>query len=198
MTKGKYATKAINRLAAVDNEVIVELRAKLQSAEATNRVLAEEVSVLTRRLNGTVTQEAAMLAQEEIARLADELRDQHSIHAGQVESLAFNLLDLYSEHNCHVGEGGNAEKFNTEFAALFGMSDRAGELMDYIHRNEDEWRDDNRHSRRATSTAKKIRHQRSRLLDTQRNPGAFRSKQPKNGLYYGRVEVRPEDMGLPR
>jgi hypothetical protein len=198
--KGKYAAKAINRTAAVDNEVIADMRAKLEESRRENLALRDEVVVLNGKLNRSVTREAAQLAQQEIESLRAEIIEQSALHEEHLEALAFDLFDLYSKHNCAVGPGGDAEKFNAEFAQIFGMSNRYGELIDYMSTlpNREDRTATNRRSRRATSTVKKIRHQRSRLVDRQRNPGAFKRAAPEDGLSYGRVSVFPEELGLPR
>ena len=198
--KGKYATKAINRAAATDNEVIVEMREKLDESTRENVALREQVAVLNGKLTRSVTREAAQLAQQEIESLRAELLEQRGLVQDHLQSLAFDLFDLYSEHNCSVGEGGNAEKFNVEYAQLFGMSDRYGELIDYMSTlpNRRHQFGTNRRNRRATSTVKKVRQQRTRLIDQQRNPGAFRKPEAVDGLTYGRVSVYPEDLGAPR
>jgi len=198
--KGKYATKAINRAAATDNEVIADMRGKLDESQRETIALRDQVEVLNGKLKRSVTREAAQLAQQEIESLHARIIEQGDLHQEFLDGLAFELFDLYAKHNCYVGEGGDAQKFNAEFAQVFGISDRYGELIDYMSTlpNRDDGTGTNRRNRRATSTVRKIRHQRARLIDTQRNPGAFRRPVAEDGLTYGRVSVFPEDLGLPR
>lgn len=198
--KGKYATKAINRAAATDNEVIADMRDKLDESNRENVALREQVAVLNGKLGRSVTREAAQLAQEEIESLRAEILEHRELFQAYLQALAFDLFDLYAKHNCAVGEGGNAEKFNEEYARLFGMSDRYGELIDYMSTlpNRDNQTVSNRRNRRATSTVKKVRATRAWLKDQHRNPGAFRKPEPIDGLTKGRVTVYPEDLGAPR
>lgn len=200
MAKGKYAAKALNRAAAIDNDVIVELRHKLAAADDEIKALTEKLNEAGRQIHSHAMSEAGRIAQDEIRSLHDELQEQDQKHRAHLEALAFDLLDLYAEHDCAVGENFDAKTFNTEFAELFGLSDRTGEILDYVEsfNRRERQRNSNRRSRRATSTARKIRSQVARLKDIQRNPGRFGHKAPEGGLYYGRVSVTPDEIGLPR
>jgi hypothetical protein len=198
--KGKYATKAINRAAATDNQVIADLRQKLEQSDRENSGLRGRVAVLNAKLSRSVTREAAKLAQQEVQSLRSEVSEQRDLFRAYLEALAFDLFDLYAKHNCRVGEGESADKFNEEYARLFHMSDRYGELIDYMSTlpNRDSQAAINRRNRRATNTLKKVRATRAWLVDQHRNPGAFRKAEPLDGLTQGRVSVYPEDLGMPR
>jgi hypothetical protein len=198
--KGKYATKAINRAAATDNEVIADMRERLEQLNRQNFALREQVAVLNAKLGRSVTREAAKLAQQEVESLRSEVGEQRDLFREYLQGLAFEIFDLYAKHDCSVGDGGNADKFNEEYARLFHMSDRYGELIDYMSTlpNRDSQTAINRRNRRATNTLKKVRATRAWLVDQHRNPGAFRKAEPLDGLTKGRVSVYPEDLGMPR
>lgn len=198
--KGKYATKAINRAAATDNEVIADMREQLERSNRENCALREQVAVLNAKLGRSVTREAAKLAQQEVESLRSEVSEQRDLFRAYLQALAFDLFDLYAKHNCSVGHGESADKFNEEYARLFGMSDRYGELIDYMSTlpNRDSQPAINRRNRRSTNTLKKVRATRAWLVDQHRNPAAFRRPEPIDGLTHGRVSVYPEDLGMPR
>ena len=77
--KGKYATKAINRAAATDNEVIADMREKLEQLNRENFALREQVAVLNAKLGRSVTREAAKLAQQEVESLRAEVGEQRDL-----------------------------------------------------------------------------------------------------------------------
>jgi predicted RNase H-like nuclease (RuvC/YqgF family) len=180
--KGKYAAKAANRAASVDNDVIVELREQLAQVRGENRRLSNELSTLNRSTMSAAMREAKRLADDEIERLNSELAEERTRAQEHLRALAFDLLDLYHEHGCTTGEDGNSEEFNLEFARLFGLSDRYDELYDYIGELTGRNRDDgghtaggiqmNRFERRMTSTAKKVRRVNSMTRDMRYGKGA--------------------------
>lgn len=176
MAKGKYAAKAINRAAALDNDVIAELRAQLKVAQGRITELTDEVKAKTSATNSDIMRRAGELACAEVDRMSVELQMQSQNHQKHIEALAFDLLDLYTEHGCVTASYGDVDAFNIEFARLFGLSDRAGELVDYIKaaRNDSIGNQPtNRYLRRFTATAKKMRRADAALRDLHRNPRAF-------------------------
>jgi hypothetical protein len=207
VSKGKYSTRAINRAAAVDDEVITELRHKLQAEQQRCAKLEAQINAFEKSNSGGLMREAHRIAHEEISRLNAELADERQHHRTYLEQLAFDLLDLYAEHDCQVGEVGNVDEFNTEFARFFGMSDRFGELVDHVEHarestpesgNKRSGRFHNRLARRSTSTNKKVRRVDAMLNDFQRNPGRFGiGVKPGQRLYYGRARG-PESLEPPR
>lgn len=77
MARGKYASKAMNRAAAVDNEVIVELRAKLAAVEQERTKLVVALNNANRKLTsevGALVTKAVQVERESLAEQHEQLR----------------------------------------------------------------------------------------------------------------------------
>ena len=82
MAKGKYAAKAVNKAAAVDNEVIAELRDRVAKLEESNRQLNHQLDIVERPQKAEILERAEELA---AARL-DLLSQQHESEVAALKS----------------------------------------------------------------------------------------------------------------
>lgn len=85
MTRGKYAAKAANRMANLDNELLQQaIEDRNQAREERDAVLLE-LRALKRDMQGVAMREASRLAESEIRRLNDELREMQIRHIADNE-----------------------------------------------------------------------------------------------------------------
>jgi hypothetical protein len=168
MSRGRYRARADARERALVNEAVLAANAKI--AELTHE-LAEtrhHLAMIRRSLQSEAMNEARVLADAEIKRLEGEVAAAHEEHNAHVEALAFDLLDLFFEHGAKCPTPHATEAFNIHFCEMFGLSDRFGEIYDYIEKirlgqqdadAEDEKgdRDLARWERRFTNTTRKVR-----------------------------------------
>ena len=125
MATGKYAARAANRAAALDNEVIADLRAKLAAAQTERDRLAGELEAQRRRATGEVNRrvDAAMAAERAATvtareREAVELAQwKHDVAADVIEVAAAWVRGLRNNL------GDDAEVIP---ASMFGPTDTEG------------------------------------------------------------------------
>ncbi|MET8648501.1 hypothetical protein [Nocardia aurea] len=126
MTKGKYAAKAKNRLANLDNEILQEVVAERDSLKHDLDQTRQEIAELTRDVHSTVMRKAGELAAEELDRLRTQLRDLEKSNAELVENLAFETFEFLGKWKS--GSSSDASEID-KLAEAFGMGDRVGELF---------------------------------------------------------------------
>lgn len=142
--KGKYAAKAANRTAAVDNEVAAELRAKLAAATAENCDLRAQLVNEQSRRNGMLLAEI-----EERSRVVvEEARDAATCQLAKMQERLDEAADLVAEfvrewRDALVGQFGEdapifsrrAMGIDHDHRSLLGIFEklapqRAGELVE--------------------------------------------------------------------
>lgn len=176
MTRGKCAAAAANRRLADAEAAIKQAQAETEKLRTELGHARDELELERRERNSTILARSDRLSHKLIESARAEVIRSQQLHSEHIETLAFALLDLYSDHGCTAGN--DVEGFNLSFAELFGMSDRYGEIWDYIRSlqgelygidgvapadpdpddpDDDRGRELNRYEKRFTSTAKKIR-----------------------------------------
>lgn len=126
MSKGKYAAKAINRAAATDNEVIVDLRRKLSEAEAQRDSLASELDATRRRMTGEVNRRVDSATADERARMREALDTSEEDVRTRMGSVSDELLSFVREW-CEALERWAGEDFEVIPAgALRPVDDTSG------------------------------------------------------------------------
>lgn len=124
MTKGKYAAKAKNRLANLDNEILQDVIAQRDALKVERDNLSAQLEGASRDLVAKAMRKAEELSRQEVARLEAELRKERADRATEREQTCFELFRLFVETNARVNDGNY-----DSFAELFGMGDRIGELV---------------------------------------------------------------------
>lgn len=124
MTKGKYAARAANREARLDNELLVEKMAEIarlkRALANTERLLADE-----RRDRGAIiTARADELSAEQIKRVQDEAAAAATEHAADNEQTALLLAQWLQDTDLNVMPG----ELDGVFTRLVGAA-RTGEFL---------------------------------------------------------------------
>lgn len=127
MAKGKYAARAVNRAAAIDNDVIVELRAKLAAAEADRDRLAGELDAQVRRVTGEVNRRVDAAMRDERAAMAAAHDQEVAALAAFKAEVADEVVDMVDSikdgYAYQIGEMGGEYRVP---AALINPMDSGG------------------------------------------------------------------------
>lgn len=129
MAKGKYGTRALNRSAAIDNDVIAELRGQLNVARSETQDLRQRLAVAEGRSKAEVMREAGKLAQEEVeaARARVEAAEKGAEHA--LADAGIQAWKLFKKYECQVGRGYSFANFVRDYMPIFGIDDLFHDLM---------------------------------------------------------------------
>lgn len=92
MAKGKYATRALNRAASIDNDVIVELREEVSALRTQLNVVNSQLSAERSRHSAEVMRAASDVANAEVSRVRDELERAKRLHADALYDIAIAYL----------------------------------------------------------------------------------------------------------
>lgn len=125
MTKGKYAAKAKNRLANLDNEILQQVVAERDALRRERDELARRIEEGERSTNAIAMRKASDLAGEEIQRLTDELVEAKAFHASELERLCLEVFRLFDKHDPHFADASAGD----DFAELFGMGAQIGRMI---------------------------------------------------------------------
>lgn len=127
MTKGKYAAKAKNRLANLDNEILQEVVAERDALKAELNKMTMDLNSVRRDINAQAMHKGAELAAADVNRISSELAEAKEFHASELERIAFEAFKLIFPTEIRTKQiGGNLVY---ELPDLFGMGNRVGELM---------------------------------------------------------------------
>lgn len=147
MAKGKYTARAANRAAALDNEVICELRSKLEELAAEKRKALGELERLRTTLNSQVMarveQQTAEQRTQMKAHLAETLAMQREAMSAAADELAHLLALMFGKLHAKYGDIEAfipievTNRITEEGPSLLRVLDlldgpRAGELMEMI------------------------------------------------------------------
>lgn len=137
MTRGKYAVKAANRMAEVDDGIIAELRAKLAAVASERDEARRQAAQLRDRLATDLHQAARNLSAERIAEVTQNLIDEREARAADRERIGREVFAVFDKSGRFPQPAVMAD-----LASVFGLSGRMGELFTPDKPN--------RHSRRMT------------------------------------------------
>lgn len=98
--KGKYSAKAANRTAALDNEIIIELREELAAQKKTNESLRQQIEAERAKRNSLVLAESTrnthrIVQEHKDALAAEKLR--HAELLSEVADSVVNVIRLYTK-----------------------------------------------------------------------------------------------------
>lgn len=143
MTKGKYAAKAKNRLANLDNELLQDVIAERDALKMELDAERLKVQAAERLLHSRALRLASQMSSEEMATLKAELAESAKRFAEETKRRANAVFRLFDDGKM----GGCTYEGYTRLAEILGVGDMFGELIAPG--------DASRHTRRAT--AKKAR-----------------------------------------
>lgn len=150
MTRGKYAAKAANRMAQLDNEIIADLRAKLAALTAERDEVRQEAARLRDKLASEVNRAAEHLSAARINEVAQELVAERQARKDDQAEYAREVFRVITQHGGRLPAAGHAA-----LASVFGQSHRLGELVDETRRATA--LPATRNGRRATAKSARIR-----------------------------------------
>ncbi len=141
MSRGKYAIKAVNRAASIDNNVIAEQRARIETLEAENKHLIDSLSVAAADTRASIAQQAAekaaeylKIAEAQHLKAITVLQDEHRKEKRQIGTRIYRILrrttggkwlptDLWAELVNLVGE--QAVRLADEYELLSNSNSEA-------------------------------------------------------------------------
>lgn len=148
MAKGKYAARALNRAASLDNEVIVDLRGQLKAAKDTNAELASELSRMKSEFNSRLIRAVAKETEGERLQLRDQIQSGLAKQTAAMTEAADQIAGVLAEiFGVLYEKYGSEESFvpnvvtnhidgheGPSLLRVFNLldSDRAGVFMDRI------------------------------------------------------------------
>lgn len=170
--KGKYAAKAANRAASVDNEVIIELRHALANEKSTNEYLRQQLQREQKQRSSTVL----TLVKKQTAQVVKDCRDtvtaerqrhetvrnQAADEAAKVIREFVKALNYFSNDGACVPQavindsGGEHPSLLGLFALL--APERAAQLFDDCFQGLDGWSFSRRARRRSAHRMRKDMH----------------------------------------
>jgi len=121
MSKGKYAAKASNRAAAIDNEVIADLRHRLADADAENTRLNVELDATRRRITGEVNRRVDAAMRDERKAVVAE-RDEAAVQfaAFKIEAADALMAMLREWYDGLVSTLGTDQVFPADLFSVYG------------------------------------------------------------------------------
>jgi len=141
MTRGKYAAKAKNRLANLDNEILQEAIAERDSLRMELDVERLKVQEAERLLHSRSMRKAGEIAADEVSRLRAEILQIRTSHRAEIERLGFAVARLiFPDGRVQLDPRVDSNSLLANLADLFGLGDKCGELIahwggDFAKRN---------------------------------------------------------------
>ena len=147
MAKGKYAARAVNRAASIDNDVIVQLRRDLSNASTERDRALADLAVLRSSMNSRLLAASDAALADERARIAqdrsDLLEDIDELHRDAAREITAIMMEVVRTLRHQLGDEGGfpsslLEDSNSKFPsitrlyALLGVKDSAGNLLEQI------------------------------------------------------------------
>ncbi|MET8648502.1 hypothetical protein [Nocardia aurea] len=124
MTRGKYAAKASNRLANLDNELLQRTIAERDALKAERDHLARQVHDLTRDSEALAMRRAGELAGVELTRLREEIAEENRQRPLRDEEQFRALCRIFKKYEKVPG------KDLPEIAEIFGCGKIAGAIFE--------------------------------------------------------------------
>jgi DeoR/GlpR family transcriptional regulator of sugar metabolism len=125
VARGKYAARATNRLADLDNDVIAELKESLAACSAERDTLRRELNRLTAQMQGEAQRVGAQLAADRVAEAERQLAEQRRAHEEDKARMARELFEILRSEN--VSARGTTTWY--KIAAIFGQQEEFGSLI---------------------------------------------------------------------
>lgn len=123
--KGKYAAKAANRLADLDNELLQQTIAERDSLKAECATLERRLSQLSRDTNAEAMRRAGEIAATEISRLNNLLLKSDSDRDAEVRRIASAIYGLIKEFDIRMPVSAH-----TRLPEIFRLGAEAGTLTE--------------------------------------------------------------------
>lgn len=125
MTRGKYAARAANRLAEIDAGLVAELREKLTTVSRERNALRQELDRMRREQGAEAQRIAGALAAGRVSELEQALHDERSARAAERQEMARKTFQLLRVERAKL-----TFEAHGRLAAIFGMADKLGEILD--------------------------------------------------------------------
>lgn len=126
MARGKYAARAANVLAHTENDLLKAEIARREAAEASRDQVLLELSAIKTKFASAVLVEAAAQAKPTIDQAAAQIAIERRAHEAEVERLFLGVGATVFHKGSRIAA---PNLMIAKLAELFGMPERAGELV---------------------------------------------------------------------